>query len=103
MIRARLRHAGPPVCRYSRHKPSSRRPSGVPMRLAWLLLSASLCCVTGCTSLRLRQRTVNQGSTLPELQYQQVLNNLAQIAVNPSALPWHVNLKEGTSQVTDSL
>jgi len=46
---------------------------------------------------------INQGSTLPELQYQQVLNNLAQFAVNPSALPWHVNFKEGTSQVTDFL
>ena len=52
---------------------------------------------------RLRQRMINQGSTLPELQYQQVLNNLAQFAVNPSALPWHVNFREGTSQVTDSL
>ena len=47
--------------------------------------------------------TVNQGNTLPELQYEQVLDNLAQFAVNPSALPWQMNLKEGTSQVTDSL
>jgi hypothetical protein len=46
---------------------------------------------------------INQGSTLPELQYQQVLTNLAQFAVNPSALPWHVNFREGTSQVTDFL
>ena len=73
------------------------------MRLAWLLLAAGLCCAAGCTTARLRQRTINQGSTLPELQYQQVLDNLAQFAVNPSALPWHVNLREGTSQVTDSL
>jgi hypothetical protein len=73
------------------------------MRLARLLLAAAMCFSTGCTSRHLCQRTVNQGRTLPELQYQQVLNNLAQFAVNPSALPWHVNLKEGTSQVTDSL
>jgi hypothetical protein len=46
---------------------------------------------------------INQGSTLPELQYQQVLDNLALFAVNPDALPWHINLREGTSQVTDSL
>jgi hypothetical protein len=59
--------------------------------------------LTGCTSGRLRQRTINQGNTLPELQYQQVLNNLAQFATNPAALPWHVNLREGTTQVTDSL
>ena len=73
------------------------------MRLACLLLAAGMCFSTGCTSRHLCQRTVNQGRTLPELQYQQVLNNLAQFAVNPSALPWHVHLKEGTSQVTDSL
>ncbi len=58
---------------------------------------------TGCTSGRLRHRTINQGSSLPELQYQQVLDNLAQFATNPSALPWHVNLREGTTQVTDSI
>lgn len=59
--------------------------------------------LTGCTSNRLRQRTVNQGATLPELQYQQVLDNLARFAANPSALPWHVNLREGTTQITDGL
>jgi hypothetical protein len=73
------------------------------MRIACLILAAGLCFALGCTGARLRQRTVNQGNTLPELQYQQVLDNLAQFAVNPSALPWHMNLKEGTSQVTDSL
>jgi hypothetical protein len=73
------------------------------MRIACLILAAGLCFAPGCTGARLRQRTVNQGNTLPELQYQQVLDNLAQFAVNPSALPWHMNLKEGTSQVTDSL
>ncbi|HEX4612444.1 MAG TPA: hypothetical protein VH092_29895, partial [Urbifossiella sp.] len=72
------------------------------MRLAYLVLAAGLCSATGCTSRHLRHRTVSQGSTLPDLQYQQVLNNLAQFATNPAALPWHVNLKEGTSQVTDS-
>src|SRR4051812_43002145 len=49
------------------------------------------------------QRTINQGSTLPELQYQQVLDTLAQFAARPASLPRHVNLREGTSQVTDSL
>ena len=37
------------------------------------------------------------------MQYQQVLGNLALFATNPAALPWHVNLKEGTTQVTDAL
>lgn len=69
-------------------------------------LAVSLCLLlvsSGCTVGRLRQRTINQGSTLPELQYQQVLDNLALFAANPASLPWHVNLREGTAQVTDSI
>ena len=73
------------------------------MRVAMFIITIGLACVTGCTTGRLRQRTVNQGRTLPELQYQQVLDNLAQFATNPSALPWHVNLREGTTQITDSI
>src|SRR5947209_7359132 len=73
------------------------------MRLARLGLIVGLVCLTGCTSGRLRQRMINQGGTLPELQYQQVLDNLALFAANPSALPWHINLREGTTQVTDSI
>ncbi len=73
------------------------------MRLAWLIFTVGLTCASGCTTSRLRQRTINQGGTLPELQYQQVLDNLALFSANPAALPWHVNLREGTSQVTDSL
>src|SRR3954471_4139540 len=73
------------------------------MRLAQFFFIIGLSCVTGCTTGRLRQRTINQGSTLPEVQYQQVLDNLAQFAGRPASLPWHVNLREGTSQVTDSL
>jgi len=72
------------------------------MRLACIFLAVWMFCSTGCTSRHLRQRTISQGSTLPDLQYQQVLNNLAQFAANPAALPWHINLKEGPSQVTDS-
>ncbi|WP_435009214.1 hypothetical protein P12x_000464 [Tundrisphaera lichenicola] len=73
------------------------------MRPAWFLLAIGLTCLSGCTTSRLRQRTINQGGTLPELQYQQVLDNLALFSVNPSSIPWHVNLREGTTQVTDSL
>lgn len=72
------------------------------MRVARVVLAALLACTAGCTSARLRQRTINQAGTLPELQYQQVLDNLALFSANPAALPWHVNLREGTSQITDS-
>lgn len=73
------------------------------MRLTLVTLSVLVLGLSGCQSARLRQRTINQADTLPEMQFQQVLNNLAQFAVNPATLPWHVNLKEGTSQITDSL
>jgi hypothetical protein len=73
------------------------------MRPIPIIVALAISMLPGCTAARLRQRTVNQASTLPELQYQQVLNNLALFATNPAALPWHVNLREGTTQVTDSL
>jgi hypothetical protein len=73
------------------------------MRPIPVILALGILVLPGCTAGRLRQRTIHQASTLPELQYQQVLNNLALFAANPAALPWHVNLREGTTQVTDSL
>ncbi len=73
------------------------------MRPIPLILALAILLLPGCTAGRLRQRTIHQASTLPELQYQQVLNNLALFAANPAALPWHVNLREGTTQVTDSI
>jgi hypothetical protein len=70
----------------------------IPMWFLALMVTA-----TGCTATRLQHRTAHLGATLPELQYQQVLDNLAQFADNPGAMPWHVNIREGTTQVTDSL
>ena len=75
------------------------------MRFARAALVVALAATAGagCTTARLRQRTVNQASTLTDLQYQQVLDNLALFAGNPAALPWHVTIREGTTQITDSL
>ena len=72
------------------------------IRIAAFALVLALAGSSGCMAVRLKQRTMHQASTLPELQYQQVLNNLAMFADNPAALPWHVNFREGTTQVTDS-
>ncbi len=72
------------------------------MRVAQIFFVVGLLCLSGCMANRLRQRTINQGSTLTEMQYQQVLGNLALFSDNPAALPWHVNLREGTTQITDS-
>ncbi|MBX9582076.1 MAG: hypothetical protein K2X87_17360 [Gemmataceae bacterium] len=55
----------------------------------------------GCTHTALERRTVKQASTLTDLQHQQVLDNLAAIACNPEALPWHTKVKGGLVQITD--
>jgi hypothetical protein len=69
---------------------------------AVLTLSAALWYSAGCTDIQLRRSTVRQASTLTELQYQVVLDNLAMFAADPNALPWHVALKTGAAQVTDT-
>lgn len=64
-------------------------------------LVAALLSAAGCTHLALECRTVKQASTLTDLQYQQVLDNLAMFACNPDALAWHVKLKDGVVQIAD--
>jgi hypothetical protein len=68
---------------------------------ASLVISLALLSCAGCTSDRLRLSTIKQATTLTDLQYQQVLNNLAMFSQNPSALPWHVTLRDGSAQVAD--
>ncbi len=69
----------------------------------YLLALALLASLAGCTADRLRDQTIKQGATFPDLEYQQVLDNLALFAANPAALPWHMNIREGTTQMTDSI
>ena len=45
------------------------------------------------------RRTVN---ALPDLQYQQVIDNLAKIAANPGFLPYFAVVGQGSVQVTDN-
>jgi hypothetical protein len=67
----------------------------------WLILVLASLSVAGCTSDRLRTTTIRQATTLTDLQYQQILNNLAMFSQNPAALPWHVNIRDGSAQVAD--
>ena len=48
-----------------------------------LLLAPALVGSSGCIANRLGQRAMNQANTLPELHYQQVLDNLARFVDNP--------------------
>lgn len=71
------------------------------MHRTLLRFALMVACLSGCTHVQLRRSTIRQASTLTELQYQQVLDNLAMFACNPDSLPWHVKIKGGTVQITD--
>jgi hypothetical protein len=65
-----------------------------------LLLAAPL--LGGCqTHLILRDDAVKWSNTLSDLNYQQVLNNVAMFVHNPSALPSLVAVTAGTASVND--
>jgi hypothetical protein len=61
-----------------------------------------LLAVTGCTHRQLQRSTVSQAHTLTDLEYQQVLDNLATLAKNPGALPDFAVPVTGQVQVTDT-
>ena len=56
---------------------------------------------TGCSHLKLQRNTIGQGSTLTDIQYQQVLDNLAMFACNSDSLAWHIKINGGVVQVAD--
>jgi hypothetical protein len=70
------------------------------MRPALLATMAALVC-TGCTHVQLQRSTLKQETTLTDLQYKQVLDNLALMSDNPEALPYFALSSSGTAQVAD--
>src|SRR5208337_5625160 len=66
------------------------------------LVILSVLAFSGCANVQLKVSTVRSASTLTDLQYQQVLDNLAMYCQDPTALPWHVNLQNGAVQVADA-
>ena len=66
------------------------------------MLILSLASSIGCTAVRLRDRLVTQSETLTELQYKQVLGNLARLHLDPYALPFQVMLHDGTAEIQDN-
>ena len=65
------------------------------------IMALCLCICTGCTTAKLRTSTASQAGSLAELQYQQVLNNLAMFCSNPEIVPSLVNLRDGSAQIAD--
>jgi hypothetical protein len=65
-------------------------PNGQGARMHWigLVFPVVLLAFTGCEAVQLETKTTRMSATLSELQYSQVLDNLARVANNPSALPY---------------
>jgi len=53
----------------------------------------------GCQALQLENRTVRQSATLSDLQYKQVMANLAVMVDNPSALPYYAVAQTGKTTI----
>jgi hypothetical protein len=68
----------------------------------FLSLLVVLPLLAGCqTHVNLRNNSVKATGTLADLNYQQVLNNVAQFTANPSAMPSFAVFNAGTVTVTD--
>jgi hypothetical protein len=69
--------------------------------LGFLALTVLCCC--GCVHHQLRFSTLHQARTINDLQYEQVLDNLALISKNPDALPYFAVPGSGTTNVQQSV
>ena len=58
--------------------------------------------LSGCMSQQLRFTALRTVNAIPDLQYQQVIDNLAKIASNPGFLPYLAVAGQGSVQVTDN-
>ncbi|MBX9792022.1 MAG: hypothetical protein K2Y37_24120 [Pirellulales bacterium] len=65
-----------------------------------LLICGIVLLLGGCGSVQLQRSTIRQARTLSDLQYQQVLDNLAMFSCNADALAWHLKIRGGLVQVT---
>ena len=75
-----------------------RCASACPVFLAMLALGLT----PGCMSQQLRFTALRTVNALPDLQYQQVIDNLAKLASNPGFLPYLAVAGQGSVQVTDN-
>jgi hypothetical protein len=71
------------------------------MRLR-MVLPALLLLPCGCTTVQLERSTARQAATWTDLQYKQVLDNVALACASPGALPHFAVAGSGVTQVTDS-
>src|SRR4051794_3835710 len=71
------------------------------MRLGILLLLLTTALSGGCTHRQLRRSTLSQAQTITDIQYDQVLTNLAMVRANPDVLPYFAVVGTGGTGVSD--
>jgi hypothetical protein len=82
-------------------RPRTRSNSRIRARLL-LAAIGMLGLASGCMSQQLQFATARTTSTLLDLHYQQVVDNLAHIAANPGFLPYLAVAGQGSIQVTNT-
>lgn len=68
-----------------------------------VLFAAVFSLSSGCTSYSLRRHTVAQTQTWNDIQYRQIIENLAMVAANPDVLPSYSTQDYGTADVSDTV
>jgi len=71
------------------------------MKLSLVLIAVFLGCA-GCTSIALERQTLSQEMSPTDIRFQEVVNNLAMVAHDPSTLPSYSSIYAGTAQITDT-
>jgi hypothetical protein len=72
------------------------------MRIAILAAALLATASAGCNSSQLRFTTLKLSQTVPNLQQEQVLDNLARIASDSGSLPYYTVISTGTTNIADS-
>jgi hypothetical protein len=75
-------------------------PGVTMLRVAQVL--ALLSTLSGCTHIALQKDTLRTASTLTDLQYQQVLDNVARFHANPDTVPSFAVVTSGTVSILDT-
>jgi hypothetical protein len=68
----------------------------------WFLFIAIVAAVPGCTMLSLERHTLHQSNSAGDIRYSELMDNLAMVARDRTALPAYSTIFYGTISVSDS-
>jgi hypothetical protein len=68
----------------------------------WVLAIAAAVLSSGCMTTQLRKRANELASSIPDVYYQQVLDNLAMIAAEPARMPYFSDPTSGRTDIAQA-